>query len=105
MSCNESVKNCCLRKGFIGLLFMKVKLSRNISPSMLFFLDSKTVVLRKQHLKTHSKWLPAFSVENDWKMCTVTVLPSCLKAKDKHLMLFACLATLLGLTSLSLESR
>ena len=58
------------------------------------------------HLKTHIfklKWLPAFSVEHDWKMCTVTVLPSCLKTKDKHLMLFGCLATLLGLSSLSLS--
>ena len=40
-------------------------------------------------------------MENSWKMCTVMVLPSCLKANDNELMLFACLATLLVLSSLS----
>ena len=39
-------------------------------------------------------------MENGWKMCRVMVLPSCLKAYDNDLMLFACSAILLGLSSL-----
>ena len=72
MSCKEFVENCCLCKGFNRLLFIEVKLSRNISPSMLFFFGLPNCgTAEAAFVKTHSKWLPAFSVENDWKMCTV----------------------------------